>query len=463
MARKGGGRARTGCLTCKIRKIKCDEGKPYCTRCTSTGRKCDGYDPPRLPDSTVQPTLLPKGGFQSLNPLRDARALQFFCEVAGPALAKPFNRRVWGSVVLQCSGSEPAARHSVIAISSLYEDFHRGGKNLVQLRSNQFALAHYNAAIRALYTTKNEPLVLLVNLLFVCIESIQGNLALMLRHSQHGLQILQNVQSKYPWIQEQLGAVFRRLSILPLYFGMENFMQPPGIEDPLPDSFASFEEAAYFSEGLLVQTIQFSRLGHHYPYGMGEVILSPEFFTRQAEMKVALERWLSAFAAFKSQQHNAHESTAPRYASLIHICLCQIWVQVAHVPGEGAFDQHLDTFRRVTQYAEYMGRSIYGRNTSTATQAFTFEWGYLPPLVYVFSKCRDLATRLKALNQLQKYGPDRESCWDRNVLYIAGKRLIEFEHDVTIDSRGQPIGSVDWLAVPPVEKRTEDLTSFLPQ
>ncbi|CAI6330555.1 unnamed protein product [Periconia digitata] len=32
-----------GCKTCKIRKIKCDESKPHCHRCTSTGRKCDGY------------------------------------------------------------------------------------------------------------------------------------------------------------------------------------------------------------------------------------------------------------------------------------------------------------------------------------------------------------------------------------------------------------------------------------
>ncbi|KAH4069175.1 hypothetical protein HBH98_012240 [Parastagonospora nodorum] len=35
---------RSGCKTCKIRKVKCDEEKPFCKRCTSTGRTCDGYD-----------------------------------------------------------------------------------------------------------------------------------------------------------------------------------------------------------------------------------------------------------------------------------------------------------------------------------------------------------------------------------------------------------------------------------
>ncbi|KAB5559564.1 hypothetical protein GE09DRAFT_1285549 [Coniochaeta sp. 2T2.1] len=32
-----------GCEACRRRKIKCDGGKPYCERCTSTGRTCPGY------------------------------------------------------------------------------------------------------------------------------------------------------------------------------------------------------------------------------------------------------------------------------------------------------------------------------------------------------------------------------------------------------------------------------------
>jgi hypothetical protein len=35
----------------RIRKVKCDEVKPSCNRCTHTGRKCDGYAPP--PTSNV--------------------------------------------------------------------------------------------------------------------------------------------------------------------------------------------------------------------------------------------------------------------------------------------------------------------------------------------------------------------------------------------------------------------------
>lgn len=36
-------KVRTGCLTCKARRKKCDEAKPTCQRCATAGFRCDGY------------------------------------------------------------------------------------------------------------------------------------------------------------------------------------------------------------------------------------------------------------------------------------------------------------------------------------------------------------------------------------------------------------------------------------
>lgn len=33
-------RSRTGCLTCRQRKLKCDEQKPVCGQCTKANREC---------------------------------------------------------------------------------------------------------------------------------------------------------------------------------------------------------------------------------------------------------------------------------------------------------------------------------------------------------------------------------------------------------------------------------------
>jgi len=34
-------RSRTGCWTCRTRKVKCDEGRPICGQCTRIGHTCD--------------------------------------------------------------------------------------------------------------------------------------------------------------------------------------------------------------------------------------------------------------------------------------------------------------------------------------------------------------------------------------------------------------------------------------
>ncbi|OCT55099.1 hypothetical protein CLCR_02846 [Cladophialophora carrionii] len=36
-------KSKTGCKTCKIRRVRCGEERPACRRCLSTGRTCDGY------------------------------------------------------------------------------------------------------------------------------------------------------------------------------------------------------------------------------------------------------------------------------------------------------------------------------------------------------------------------------------------------------------------------------------
>jgi len=43
--RKSRKRTKTGCLTCRKRRIKCGEERPTCTNCTKSRRHCEGYNP----------------------------------------------------------------------------------------------------------------------------------------------------------------------------------------------------------------------------------------------------------------------------------------------------------------------------------------------------------------------------------------------------------------------------------
>ncbi|KAI0477101.1 hypothetical protein GGR56DRAFT_691288 [Xylariaceae sp. FL0804] len=380
MARKGSAKVRTGCLTCKTRKVKCDEGKPACLRCTSTGRRCDGY---LAAQSRIAPgsgtgtgagagaglalawhrprQLFPHatGSGPGAGARDERRALQFFSEAAAPFLAGPQagDPYFWTHLVLQFSSFEPAVRHAVVALSALYEEAvttttttrvgggGNGGSGSISISSSSsnskglkfgsspssgsdsgsgnsssvgvvqptrpwprpgggpprprrarggggnatpLALGHYNAAIRALRGVQSEPLVLLVCVLFVCLEFLRGERLLAVQHCRHGLRLLERggrgggsgrgsgnsgggSGSGLPaWTREHLEPIFRRLSVFPFFFGGSpaSFVVPAGLDAPLPAAFGGGgggggndgdADAAFFLDGIMTRTIALSR------------------------------------------------------------------------------------------------------------------------------------------------------------------------------------------------------------
>ncbi|KAI0814604.1 hypothetical protein GGR55DRAFT_439204 [Xylaria sp. FL0064] len=66
-------KARTGCLTCKRRKVKCDEAKPACTRCVKSGHRCAGYEAPP-PRRKGADTADSDGGSRSRHHSADSRS-----------------------------------------------------------------------------------------------------------------------------------------------------------------------------------------------------------------------------------------------------------------------------------------------------------------------------------------------------------------------------------------------------
>jgi hypothetical protein len=54
-------KVRTGCRTCKIRRLKCDEARPSCERCLKAEFACDGYDSNASPLPAATPSTGPRG------------------------------------------------------------------------------------------------------------------------------------------------------------------------------------------------------------------------------------------------------------------------------------------------------------------------------------------------------------------------------------------------------------------
>ncbi|XXG98173.1 hypothetical protein Hte_004494 [Hypoxylon texense] len=464
MARKGSRKVRTGCLTCKSRKVKCDEVKPRCHRCINTGRTCGGYV------TKPNPGLLwhrPRQLFQSIDTASEGRALQFFCEKTAQFLSGATDPYFWTHLVMQFSNFEPAVRHSVVAISSLYEQFQAEGKASSE---NSLALQHYNAAIRELKTTENQPLVLLVCILFICIEFMLSNKTTAIQHCKYGIALLEN--ANYSWAREYLVPVFRRLSMFPFFFGNghDDFPDLVPLDDPIPPSFRDFAEAQSIMDSILSRALRLIRWGDAYRFGSKRYEPIPsKYLADREETRSMLDKWHALFLNMDagatlpttptSESYNFKADTIQamsRAILLVRYEVCRIWLDVAFETDEMCYDWHLEGFRRVVglcQFFDSMVPAEARKSVANRHPKFIFEMGFMPLLHFVATKCRDFDLRVEALRLMMILGVPRENLWEIGQIFTISRRVIEIEHDAVLDDLGRPITPVLSLSPPADERR----------
>ena len=109
----------------EIRRVKCDELKPSCRRCTSTGQRCDGYKPNDNTSSDKAETTDTLRAALTVDVSCDAlerRTFAFFCARTVPCLSGYFSDSVWGKLMLQVSHTEPSVRFAINALGALHEE-----------------------------------------------------------------------------------------------------------------------------------------------------------------------------------------------------------------------------------------------------------------------------------------------------------------------------------------------------
>ena len=102
----------------RVRHLKCDESKPSCYRCSSTGRICDGYSSAVKISCSIQP-----------GPRRSKKENRYFELFQHNTILglMGFDHRstFWSYMVLQFSQSSPAVLHAALALSALQEHLDR--------------------------------------------------------------------------------------------------------------------------------------------------------------------------------------------------------------------------------------------------------------------------------------------------------------------------------------------------
>ncbi|KAH7333087.1 hypothetical protein BKA65DRAFT_507112 [Rhexocercosporidium sp. MPI-PUGE-AT-0058] len=217
--RKSKPKVRTGCLTCKIRRVKCDEAKPHCNRCFKAGLTCDGYKKPSKLASRIQQRqiILPKKvaiprASNTVAPIRriysgvgfddplDGQCFHIFLEETAREVSGTFPSTIWGRLIPQISEVEPFVRHAIIAIGALGKEsrYSRQTKNqgsLTQGSDYQFALQQYDKSLRGMREAiaagqHDLRKALIACLLVFCFEGMLGNQAAAAIHAQRGLMLL---------------------------------------------------------------------------------------------------------------------------------------------------------------------------------------------------------------------------------------------------------------------------------
>ncbi|KAJ5788432.1 transcriptional regulator family: Fungal Specific TF [Penicillium paradoxum] len=290
-------KVKTGCKTCKIRRVKCDEGRPACRKCVSTSRVCDGYgiwggggspyDQPQCNRAlSVYCTPVPVGNLSQ----EEQVCFDWLIKRTTKKFSGLFPSDFWQTLVFQASAQEPAVRHALIAVSSAHRfDYQHGPDSLAEnkLKDERFTLQQYNKAIRHLRrnTTDNNHSVrvaLITCLLFIILEYMRGQYEAGSEHLQYGIKLLCSISKSNPpspmtptilcpgkdFAYNALVDAYARLGTQSAMFGHSSSHIYLITQDPqattLPNVFSSLEEARRSLDDLLNRVQCLTK--HYYDY-----------------------------------------------------------------------------------------------------------------------------------------------------------------------------------------------------
>jgi hypothetical protein len=175
---------RTKLTCCLVRRVKCDEAKPCCYACISTGRKCDGYGlnieaPPHLSVAFVG-ALNQAPSIEFPGTEKESWSLYFFRQQTAPQLSGFFRSGFWETRLLQVAHHEPSVRHAVLALGFLHAKIQRDNNFIIENRTNGWTddlpLKHYGQAVNILLQPLSQKghqaidVYLICSILFACIE-----------------------------------------------------------------------------------------------------------------------------------------------------------------------------------------------------------------------------------------------------------------------------------------------------
>ncbi|GKZ30867.1 hypothetical protein AbraIFM66950_010505 [Aspergillus brasiliensis] len=508
-------KVKTGCRTCKVRRVKCDEGRPACKRCVSTGRVCDGYG---IWNEQRKATLGGNPGvprvFQTLlssynapvpiphSACAERKCMEWFTQCTIFKIGGVFPSQFWGRTVVQALSQEPAVRHAVLALASThrYRAQRRDKSSSVASylsEHEKFTLQHYNKAIGCLQAelrrnskrAESMRVALITCMVFVALELMRGQYRTSYTHLQHGLKLVKEIQrlsgasrakkvlvrTSSQTNEDDVIEVFSRLGVHYALLGHGTEYANLGYDiQPrhLPYQFRSIEQARQHLDILLARAQCLVEMVRYIETDMCVAIQGHEqFLESQWRLEKDLTIWLDVYGLslgqFSAQEliHTLARRLLEMYhtMALIMVKTCIPW------DDETAFDLQTDRFTSIIREAVGICQALRTTYPDFPTggtslncplgMAFTMDIGFIQPLYYTALKCRIPQIRRHAI-ELLRLAPHREGIWNGILTARIAEEVVAHEEQ-NIDASLTSGISLDLLSLPEVGDSISTILPYL--
>ncbi|KAH8703194.1 hypothetical protein BGW36DRAFT_287062 [Talaromyces proteolyticus] len=463
-------KVRTGCLTCKRRHKKCDENRPSCRMCISSGRECEGYC--TIPDkrtkaarrvrqstlhipivakaSTAQQfeqdliipvTLNSPGQVDLTQPER--WHLNLFRNYTARHCGGYFHDEFWHGLVHQLSEEQPAVRHAVIAMSARHIQFERVQlKHAIDAGQAYLSLQQCNKSIACLrqYLSKAPPgssrnqVVLTTCVVLVCLALFEEDTNIADYHFQSGYRLLQEWQKENFSVGSSGPAFIQTFSQLQIHRSTcadpKTFVEDDHPSLPSPDvensrptkSHVNAEAVNHFIIVLGWVLLRIDAQGFnigpaitHIRNGEGAVLSMLRLWRTQLKRSITI--------------HGDDVPQSDRDA----LTLFALWSEVIYIKlftssepeaNEMRYDKFLAHFQRAVVLAKSLITPTKGQS---ALSIFPSVTSIVPPLLFCGFKCRDWLIRRQVTLLLREL-KGHEDIWVSGPI-LALERMVEIESE----------------------------------
>ncbi|KAL4894394.1 hypothetical protein BDV59DRAFT_200744 [Aspergillus ambiguus] len=313
--RSSSSRVRTGCLTCKARRVKCDETKPVCKKCQSAKRECAGYLSAKDAATRVVPAK-----FTVYMPGIERPKNVFFPQFSGDQERISFEyfflrtahsfEAEFSTFLLSLVRDDPAISHALMAVGAFHRAFECGSIRdpSFQSRIQIFAFQRYGHAIQSLVRPAQAPenaSFLAASVLFATFEALLGNYKLASLHLRSGIKLVQEMLNgrAFPSSSEAVLKMLQPLDSLCMLRGQRPLpMYGPCPE--IPEKFQSLKEARKSFHDHLALPSRLHILKEHLNLGGLGGDVHARLTLREETMRALVhwEQWASSFGKYEADR-----------------------------------------------------------------------------------------------------------------------------------------------------------------